>query len=38
MKFNLNTSVVKTREERLGTIIGWKTGKASELSRDSSIT
>ncbi|MCI1945155.1 nitrogenase component 1 [Clostridium luticellarii] len=38
MKFNLNTSVVKTREERLGTIIGWKTGKASELSRDSSYT
>jgi nitrogenase molybdenum-iron protein alpha chain len=38
MKLNLDTSVVKTREERLGTIIGWKTGKASELSRDSAYT
>ncbi|NLU07571.1 MAG: nitrogenase [Clostridiales bacterium] len=38
MKIDLNTSVVKTREERLGTIIGWKTGKASELSRDSAYT
>lgn len=38
MKFNLDTSVVKTREQRLGTIIGWKTGKTSELSRDSAFT
>lgn len=38
MKVNLNTSVVKTREQRLGTIIGWKTGKTSELSRDSAYT
>ncbi|OAA93841.1 nitrogenase component 1 [Clostridium coskatii] len=38
MKFDLKTSVVKTREERLGTIVGWKTGKASELSRDSAFT
>lgn len=37
-KFNLNTSVVDTREQRLGTIIGWKTGKASELSKDSAFT
>ncbi|AGY74645.1 nitrogenase component 1 [Clostridium autoethanogenum] len=38
MKINLDTSVVKTREQRLGTIIGWKTGKTSELSRDSAYT
>lgn len=38
MKFDLKTSIVKTREQRLGTIIGWRTGKASELSRDSAFT
>lgn len=34
MKINLNTSVVESREQRLGTIIAWD-GKAAELSRES---
>ncbi|MDP4176711.1 MAG: nitrogenase component 1 [Bacillota bacterium] len=37
-KLNLNNSIVKTREERLGTIIAWKTGKASEILKDSEYT
>ncbi|MDF2505838.1 MULTISPECIES: nitrogenase component 1 [Clostridium] len=38
MKLNLDNSIVQTREERLGTIISWKTGKASEILRDSEYT
>ncbi|AGB19220.1 nitrogenase component 1 [Thermoanaerobacterium thermosaccharolyticum] len=34
MKINLNTPVVESREQRLGTIIGWD-GKASDLSKES---
>lgn len=34
MKINLDTPVVESREQRLGTIIAWD-GKASELSRES---
>jgi len=34
MPINLKTAVVETREQRLGTIIGWD-GKASDLSRES---
>lgn len=34
MAINLKTSSVQSREQRLGTIIGWD-GKASELARDS---
>lgn len=37
-KINLDNSLVQTREERLGTIIAWKTGKASEILRDSEYT
>ena len=32
MKINLDTPVVESREQRLGTIIAWD-GKASELSQ-----
>ncbi len=35
MAINLKTSVVESREQRLGTIIGWD-GKASDLSHESS--
>ncbi|EPY01067.1 nitrogenase component 1 [Magnetospirillum fulvum] len=34
MPINLKTSVVESREQRLGTIIGWD-GKASDLSKES---
>ncbi|WP_041796109.1 nitrogenase component 1 [Pararhodospirillum photometricum] len=34
MSINLKTPVVESREQRLGTIIGWD-GKASDLSRES---
>lgn len=34
MKINLDTPVVESREQRLGTIIGWD-GKASDLSQES---
>lgn len=34
MKINLDTPVVESREQRLGTIIAWD-GKASDLSRES---
>lgn len=38
MKFSLDSSIVRTREDRLGTIIAWKTNSASELSLDSAYT
>lgn len=34
MPINLKTSVVESREQRLGTIIAWD-GKASDLSKES---
>lgn len=34
MKINLNTPVVESREQRLGTIIAWD-GRAAELSKES---
>lgn len=37
-KLNLEKSIVETREKRLGTIIAWKTSKASEILRDSEFT
>ncbi|MCH3963720.1 MAG: nitrogenase [Clostridium sp.] len=37
-KLSLDNTLVKTREERLGTIIAWRTGKASEILRDSEYT
>ncbi|MCB2294817.1 nitrogenase [Clostridium algoriphilum] len=36
MKINLNTPVVENREQRLGTIIAWDNGSASELLKESS--
>lgn len=33
-RINLNTPVVESREQRLGTIIAWD-GKASDLSKES---
>ena len=35
MKVNLNTPVVESREQRLGTIVGWNNGSASELLAES---
>jgi len=36
MKINLDTPVVENREQRLGTIIAWDNGKASNLLKESS--
>jgi len=36
MKINLTTPVVENREQRLGTIIAWDNGSASELLKESS--
>jgi len=35
MKINLSTPVVENREQRLGTIIAWDNGNASELVKES---
>jgi len=36
LKINLDTPVVENREQRLGTIIAWDNGSASDLARESS--
>lgn len=36
MKINIDTPVVENREQRLGTIIGWDNGSASNLLKESS--
>jgi nitrogenase molybdenum-iron protein alpha chain len=38
MAINLRTAVVENREQRLGTIIGWDEGSASELAEQSEFS